>query len=125
MVERFIEVSSRQLYPKPDIAGYLKGNLEDNLLGIKLFRYYYKKQPALPTVEMEFVHKISFLQIRISHALSHIFTPMSIIIVSNRQIKQFQKCDCLCENRPQRHIWYFEKYHFETLKLLQFSCAVI
>ena len=27
-------------------------------------------------------------------------------------------CDLLCENRP------FEKYHFETLKPLQFSCAV-
>ena len=23
-------------------------------------------------------------------------------------------CDLLCENRPFRHIWYFEKYHFET-----------
>ena len=33
-------------------------------------------------------------------------------------------CDLLCENRPFRHIWYFEKYHFETLKSLQFSCAV-
>ena len=33
-------------------------------------------------------------------------------------------CDLLCENRPFRHIWYFEKYHFETLKPLQFSCAV-
>ena len=43
LAERFIEVSSRQLYPKPDTAGYLKGNLEDNLLGIKLFRYYYNK----------------------------------------------------------------------------------
>ena len=33
-------------------------------------------------------------------------------------------CDLLCENRPFRHIWYFEKYHFETLEPLQFSCAV-
>ena len=27
-------------------------------------------------------------------------------------------CDLLCNNRPFRHIWYFEKYHFETLKPL-------
>ena len=33
-------------------------------------------------------------------------------------------CDLLCENHPFRHIWYFKKYHFETLKSLQFSCAV-
>ena len=33
-------------------------------------------------------------------------------------------CDLLCENRPFQHIWYFEKYHFEKLKPLQFSCAV-
>ena len=75
LVERFIEVSSRQLYPKPDIAGYLKGNLEDNLLGIKLFRYYYKKQPTLPTVEMEFVHK-NFLPTNknLSYIITHIHT---------------------------------------------------
>ena len=36
----------------------------------------------------------------------------------------YYKYDLLCENRPFRHIWYFEKYHFETLKPLQFSCAV-
>ena len=33
-------------------------------------------------------------------------------------------CDLLCEKCPFRHIWYFKKYHFETLKSLQFSCAV-
>ena len=33
-------------------------------------------------------------------------------------------CDFLCENRPFQHIWYFEKYHFATLKPLQFSCAM-
>ena len=27
-------------------------------------------------------------------------------------------CDLLCENHPFRHIWYFEKYHFKTLKPL-------
>ena len=28
------------------------------------------------------------------------------------------------KNRPFWHTWYFEKYHFETLKPVQFSCAV-
>ena len=30
----------------------------------------------------------------------------------------------VCKNCPFQHIWYFEKYHFKTLKPLQFSCVV-
>ena len=42
------------------------------------------------------------------------------IMLTNRKFN----CDLLCENHPFRHICYFKKYHFETLKPLQFSCAV-
>ena len=34
-------------------------------------------------------------------------------------------CECLCNNCPQQHIWYFKKYHFKTLKPLQFPCTVL
>ena len=43
---------------------------------------------------------------------------------SFRQNNECIICDLLCENRPFQHIWYFEKYHFEILKPLQFSCAM-
>ena len=62
----------QQLYPKPDPAKYLRGNLGDNLLGIKLFRYYHKKQP---TMELEFVHKNFLLtDNNFSYLITHIHT---------------------------------------------------
>ena len=47
-----------------------------------------------------------------------------ISVISARAYEISPSVGPLGENRPFRHIWYFEKYHFETLKPLQFSCAV-
>ena len=34
-------------------------------------------------------------------------------------------CDCILENRPFMHILYFEKYSFEILNAMCFSCGPI
>ena len=61
-----------ELYPKPDADGYLRGNLRDNLLGIKLFRYNYKQHE--PTMEMEIVHKNFLPTTNFSYMITHIHT---------------------------------------------------
>ena len=32
-------------------------------------------------------------------------------------------CDLILDNRPNYHIWNFEKFQFQILKPLWFSCA--
>ena len=67
----FSQHNTGQLYPKPDANGYLRGNLRDNLLGIRLFRYNYKQQP---TMEMEIVHKNFLPATNFSYMITHIHT---------------------------------------------------
>ena len=75
LVDSFTEYKASprlQFNPKPKPAEYLKGNLADNLLGVMLFRYFYKRKG---TMELEFVHR-NFLPTSedLQYMITHIHT---------------------------------------------------
>ena len=75
LVDSFSEFKAsprQQFNPNPKPAEYLKGNLKDNLLGVMLFRYFYKRKA---TMELEFVHR-NFLHTsaELPYMITHIHT---------------------------------------------------
>ena len=58
----------------------------------------------------------------------HSHEDIHTICIINNNYEHYQynyNCDWICENRPLGHILYFEKYQFEMLKPLWFSCATM
>ena len=45
--------------------------------------------------------------------------------LSENILNQINICDWICKNHPYSHILYFEKYYFEIMKQLWFSCAML
>ena len=61
------------LYPDPNSAKYLTGNLTNGLLGIKLFKYFGRR--GLPTMELEFVHTNFLISVQnLPYIITHIHT---------------------------------------------------
>ena len=83
LVDSFTEFKTspeQQFNPKPKPAEYLKGNSANNLLGVMLFRYFYKRKA---TMELEFVHR-NFLPISkdFPYMVTHIHTDIKYSVQS-------------------------------------------
>ena len=69
----------RPEYPLPDPAVYLRGNLANGLLGIKLFKYIGRE--VQPTMELEFVHTNFLISDNsLPYIITHVHTSISYSI---------------------------------------------